>query len=60
VTGGVNVVFSGHEHIYERAEMQKGILYFISGGAGSLREGDAGASPLIARGYDKDYHFMLV
>ena len=60
VNGGVNVVFSGHEHIYERAEMQKGILYFISGGAGSLREGDAGKSPLIARGYDEDYHFMLV
>ena len=60
VNGGVNVVFSGHEHIYERAEMQQGILYFISGGAGSLREGDAGKSPLIARGYDQDYHFMLV
>ncbi|HEX8029658.1 MAG TPA: metallophosphoesterase, partial [Vicinamibacterales bacterium] len=60
VTGGINVVFSGHEHIYERAEMQKGILYFISGGAGSLREGDAAQSPLIARGYDRDYHFMLV
>jgi hypothetical protein len=38
VTGGVDVVFSGHEHIYERAEMQNGILYFITGGAGSLRE----------------------
>ena len=25
-----------------------------------VREGDAGQSPLIARGYDKDYHFMLV
>jgi len=60
VNGGINVVFSGHEHIYERANMQKGILYFISGGAGSLREGDAAASPFIARGYDKDYHFMLV
>ena len=60
VTGGVNVVFSGHEHIYERVEMQKGILYFISGGAGSLRMGDAAPSPLIARSYDRDYHFMLV
>ena len=59
VTGGVDVVFSGHEHIYERAKMQNGILYFITGGAGSLREGDAAPSPLIARGYDRDYHFML-
>jgi predicted phosphodiesterase len=59
VTGGVDVVFSGHEHIYERVEMQKGILYFVTGGAGSLREGDAAPSPVIARGYDRDYHFML-
>ena len=43
VNGGVDVVFSGHEHIYERAELQHGILYFITGGAGSLRAGDAHA-----------------
>jgi hypothetical protein len=60
VNGGVDVVFSGHEHIYERIEMQKGILYFISGGAGSLRQGDAAPAPYLARGYDRDYHFMLI
>ncbi len=43
VNGGVDVVFSGHEHIYERAELQNGILYFITGGAGSLRAGRRGA-----------------
>jgi len=59
VNGGVEVVFSGHEHIYERAELQRGILYFITGGAGSLRAGDASPSPAIARSYDQDYHFML-
>jgi predicted phosphodiesterase len=59
VNGGIDVVFSGHEHIYERAELQRGILYFITGGAGSLRAGDAARSPLIARSYDQDYHFML-
>jgi predicted phosphodiesterase len=58
-SGGMDVVFSGHEHIYERAEMQNGILYFVTGGAGSLREGDAKPSPSIARAYDRDYHFML-
>jgi hypothetical protein len=57
--GGIDVVFSGHEHIYERAELQSGILYFITGGAGSLRAGDAAPSPLVARSYDQDYHFML-
>ena len=59
INGGIDVVFSGHEHIYERSVIQNGILYFISGGAGSLRQGDAAPSPVIARGYDRDYHFML-
>jgi len=60
VAGGINVVFSGHEHLYARSELQRGILYFISGAAGSLRQGDAGATPIIARAYDDDFHFMLV
>lgn len=30
----VNVVFSGHEHLYERVRPQKGIRYFVSGGGG--------------------------
>ena len=59
VNGGVDVVFSGHEHIYQRAELQRGVLYFVTGGAGSLRLNDAKPSPAIARSYDQDYHFML-
>lgn len=31
---GVNVVFSGHEHLYERVAPQHGIRYFVSGGGG--------------------------
>ena len=60
LSGGVDVVFSGHEHFYQRSELQKGILYFISGGAGSLRAGDANRSPQIAKSFDTDYHFMLI
>jgi predicted phosphodiesterase len=60
VNGGIDVVFSGHEHIYNRSELQKGVLYFVSGAAGSLREGDAGRSNVIANSYDQDFHFMLV
>ena len=37
---GVDAVFAGHEHFYERIKPQKGIYYFISGGAAKLREGD--------------------
>ena len=54
------MVFSGHEHFYQRSELQKGILYFVSGGAGSLRAGDAKRSPLIAKSFDTDYHFVLI
>jgi hypothetical protein len=55
----VRVALSGHEHFYERMTPQKGITYFISGGAGSLRYGDIRPSPLVAKGFDTDYHFML-
>jgi predicted phosphodiesterase len=60
VNGGIDVVFSGHEHLYSRSEPQKGVLYFISGAAGSLREGDVSPSSAIARAYDNDFHFMLI
>jgi predicted phosphodiesterase len=60
VNGGIDIVFSGHEHLYNRSELQKGVLYFITGGAGSLREGDVRPSAVIAKGYDKDFHFMLI
>lgn len=59
VSAGIDVVFSGHEHLYQRSEPQAGVLYFVTGGAGSLRAGDAGRSRLIARSYDRDFHFML-
>jgi len=35
---GVDAVFAGHEHFYERIKPQKGIYYFISGGAGKVRK----------------------
>jgi hypothetical protein len=59
VTHGVDVVFSGHEHFYQRSTPQQGIVHFISGAAGSLRQGDARADAAVARAYDRDYHFML-
>ena len=37
---GVDVVFSGHDHVYERVKPQKGIYYFVSGSAGQLRKGN--------------------
>jgi hypothetical protein len=60
VDGDVDVVLSGHEHFYERVTPQHGISYFISGGAGSLRVGDIRPSGLTAKGFDRDYHFLMM
>ena len=52
---------TGHEHFYERIKPQKGIYYFISGGAAKLREGNVRPrSELTAKGFDTGYHFMLM
>ena len=59
--GAVDVVLTGHEHFYERLHPQHGISYFISGGAGSLRKGDIRRpSSIMARGFDTDFHFMMM
>ena len=57
---GVSVVFSGHDHIYERLKPQKGITYFVAGSGGKLRRGDLGTSATTAAGYDQDQAFMVV
>ena len=57
---GVNVVFAGHEHFYERIKPQKGIYYFIEGSAGKLRKGDIHRDALMEVAVDDDWTFMLV
>jgi hypothetical protein len=60
VTYGVNVVFSGHDHIYERITPQKGIYYFVEGAGGELRKGDTKRSAMTASAFDQDQSFLLV
>jgi hypothetical protein len=60
VKHGVNVVFSGHDHVYERLKPQKGIYYFVSGAAGELRRGDLERSEQTAAGFDQDRSYMAV
>jgi 3',5'-cyclic AMP phosphodiesterase CpdA len=58
---GVNAVFTGHEHFYERIKPQKGIYYFISGSGGKLREGNVKKdSALTEKAFDRDLSFMLL
>jgi len=60
VAGEVDVVMSGHEHFYERLHPQRGVFYFVSGAAGSLRITDIRDTGLTAKGFDTDYSFMLM
>jgi hypothetical protein len=60
VGGDVDIVLAGHEHFYERLLPQRGIVYFVTGAAGSLRVNDIRKTGLTARGFDTDYSFMLM
>jgi hypothetical protein len=58
VRNHVDVVFSGHDHLYERIAPQLGVRYFVSGGGGRTLYGfqkstfdEAGSS---------EHHFMIV
>jgi hypothetical protein len=57
---GVDVVFAGHDHVYERLKPQKGITYFVSGSGGKLRKGDIRPHEGTAASFDQDHTFMLV
>jgi len=58
---GVDVVFAGHEHFYERIRPQGGITYVIQGGSANLRRGNIRRnSAITAKGFDTDRSFTLV
>ncbi|QQS41409.1 MAG: metallophosphoesterase [Acidobacteriota bacterium] len=57
---GVDVVLSGHDHVYERIIPQKGVHYFVTGAGAKLRKGDLDpASPLTAAGNDRVRSFVV-
>ena len=58
---GVNVVFAGHEHFYERVKPQNNIYYFTCGGSAKLRKGNIRkGSELTEKGDDIENTFMVV
>jgi hypothetical protein len=59
VRHGVDVVFTGHEHIYERIREQKGIPYFIVGSSGQLRKGGVTPSAMTAASFADDNAFLI-
>jgi hypothetical protein len=58
VRNKVNVVFSGHEHLYERVAPQQGVRYFVSGGGGRKLY-NFRASEFDEVGISQ-HHFMIV
>ena len=56
----VNVVLSGHDHIYERFNPQSEITYFVLGNSGQLRSGGLDSTSQEAAGFDSDRCFMVV
>lgn len=57
----VSVIFTGHDHFYERIKPIDGIQYFVTGAAGKIRKGDIkDRSGITAKGFDTDLSFMLV
>jgi len=57
---GVNAVFSGHEHVYERLKRENNIYYFILGNSAKLVSNDFRPSEQMIKGFDTDRGFMLV
>jgi hypothetical protein len=59
-SAGLNLVLSGHDHLYERLKPQDGIYFFVLGSSGQLRPHDLRRAPDIASGDDTDRTFMLM
>ncbi len=59
VKHGVQVLFAGHEHFYERYSPQQGVQHFITGAAGQLRVKNIRFTKDTAAGYDTDNSFMV-
>jgi hypothetical protein len=59
IKSGVQVVFSGHDHVYERLVPQRGIAYFVTGSSGQLRRSDLQKSASTAAGFDQDQVFLV-
>ena len=57
VEAGADVVFSGHDHDYERSKPQHGIVHVVTGGAARLRSVGASEFTAVSK---SELHFMLV
>jgi predicted MPP superfamily phosphohydrolase len=57
---GVNAVFSGHEHAYQRLKPVENIYYFVQGDSGKLERHDFHRSNQLAASFDQGRTFMMI
>src|SRR6266446_6938842 len=57
---GVDAVFSGHDHVYERVKPERGIYYFTEGSSGQLRPDGLVQKGMTDCGCASDRILMLV
>jgi hypothetical protein len=58
---GVNLVLSGHEHVYERIKPQSGVYLFVLGNSGELRFHNIRPNNNVDQvGFDTDRDFMMM
>jgi hypothetical protein len=58
---GVNLVFSGHEHVYEHLKPKSGVYLFVLGNSGELRFHNLRPNNDIDQfGFDTDRDFMMM
>lgn len=57
---GVNAVFSGHEHVYQRMKPEHNIYFFVLGSSGKLMDHDLRNQGDRIKGFDSDRTFMIV
>ncbi len=61
VKHGVNAVFAGHSHCYERVKPQKGVHYFTEGASGEIKRKTLDReSSFFAAGEDSVNSFLIV
>ncbi|HKQ75766.1 MAG TPA: metallophosphoesterase [Blastocatellia bacterium] len=61
VKHGVDAVFSGHSHCYERVKPQKGVHYFTQGASGEIKRKTLDrTTPIYAVGEDEKNSFLIV
>ncbi len=56
----VTMIFSGHDHAYERLEAD-GLTYFVTGGGGApLYSAQNSADEAFSKKFKKTYHYLLI